>query len=87
MKKSDFWFDLPENQIAQTPVEPRDHSRLLRLDKSSGEVSHHHFYDIVDMSMTPVCSLPVSTAAKRIPAPTWNCCFWNKRNRICGKLS
>ena len=49
MKKSDFWFDLPENQIAQTPVEPRDHSRLLRLDKSSGEVSHHHFYDIVDM--------------------------------------
>ncbi|MBP1580934.1 MAG: tRNA preQ1(34) S-adenosylmethionine ribosyltransferase-isomerase QueA [Oscillospiraceae bacterium] len=49
MKKSDFWFDLPEEQIAQTPVEPRDHSRLLRLDKNSGQVSHHHFYDIVDM--------------------------------------
>ncbi len=49
MKKSDFWFDLPEEQIAQTPVEPRDHSRLLHLDKNTGEVSHHHFYDIVDM--------------------------------------
>ncbi len=49
MKKSDFWFDLPEAQIAQTPVEPRDHSRLLHLDKNTGEVSHHHFYDIVDM--------------------------------------
>ena len=48
MKKSDFYFDLPENLIAQTPIEPRDHSRLLRLDKLSGEVSHHHFYDILD---------------------------------------
>ena len=49
MKKSDFWFDLPEEQIAQTPIEPRDHSRMLRLDKNSGEVTHHHFYDILDM--------------------------------------
>ena len=49
MKKSDFWFDLPQEQIAQTPIEPRDHSRLLRLDKTTGQCSHHHFYDIVDM--------------------------------------
>lgn len=48
MKKSDFWFDLPEEQIAQTPIEPRDHSRLLVLDRKSGECSHHHFYDILD---------------------------------------
>lgn len=48
MKKSDFYFDLPESQIAQTPIEPRDHSRLLHLDKLSGEVSHHHFYDVLD---------------------------------------
>lgn len=48
MKKSDFFFDLPQNLIAQTPIEPRDHSRLLHLDKNSGEVSHHHFYDILD---------------------------------------
>ncbi len=48
MKKSDFFFDLPDELIAQTPIEPRDHSRLLRLDKNSGELSHHHFYDILD---------------------------------------
>jgi S-adenosylmethionine:tRNA ribosyltransferase-isomerase len=46
MKKSDFFFDLPPELIAQTPIEPRDHSRLLHLDKNTGEVSHHHFYDI-----------------------------------------
>ena len=48
MKKSDFYFDLPEELIAQTPIEPRDHSRLLHLDKQSGEISHHHFYDITE---------------------------------------
>ena len=46
MKKSDFYFDLPEELIAQTPLEKRDTSRLLHLDKSSGEVRHGHFYDI-----------------------------------------
>lgn len=46
MKKSDFWFDLPEELIAQTPLEKRDTSKLLHLDKNSGEVSHHHFSDI-----------------------------------------
>ena len=49
MKRSDFWFDLPEKQIAQTPVEPRDHSRLLLMNRTSGACSHHHFYDIVDL--------------------------------------
>lgn len=46
MKKSDFWFDLPEELIAQTPLEKRDTSRLLHLDKHSGEVQHMHFSDI-----------------------------------------
>ena len=46
MKKSDFWFDLPEELIAQTPLEKRDTSKLLHLNKNSGEVSHHHFSDI-----------------------------------------
>ena len=49
MKRSDFWFDLPEKQIAQTPAEPRDHSRLLLMNRTSGACSHHHFYDIVDL--------------------------------------
>ena len=41
-------YDLPEELIAQTPIEPRDHSRLLVVDRSTGEVSHEHFYDILD---------------------------------------
>ena len=46
MKKSDFWFDLPEELIAQTPLEKRDTSKLLHLDKNSGEIQHLHFSDI-----------------------------------------
>ena len=48
MKTKDFWYDLPEELIAQTPLEQRDSSRLLVLGKESGEVSHKHFYDIID---------------------------------------
>lgn len=46
MNKSDFDFFLPENLIAQTPLEKRDASRLLHLDKRSGEIEHKHFIDI-----------------------------------------
>lgn len=46
MKKSDFDFYLPEELIAQTPLEKRDTSRLLHLDKQTGEIEHKHFYDI-----------------------------------------
>ena len=48
MKLSDFMYDLPEERIAQTPVEPRDHSRLMVLHRGTGEIEHRHFYDIVD---------------------------------------
>lgn len=48
MKKSEFWFDLPEELIAQTPADPRDSSRLLVMDKKSGNLTHKHFYDILD---------------------------------------
>lgn len=48
MKKSDFWFDLPEELIAQTPAEQRDHSRLLVIGRETGELTHKHFYDIID---------------------------------------
>ena len=48
MKTSDFYYDLPEGLIAQTPIEPRDHSRLLVMNKASGEIEHKHFYDILD---------------------------------------
>ena len=46
MKKSDFYFELPEELIAQTPIQQRDHSRLMHLDKQTGEISHEHFYDL-----------------------------------------
>jgi S-adenosylmethionine:tRNA ribosyltransferase-isomerase len=47
-KTSDFYYDLPERLIAQTPIKERDHSRLLVLDKKTGEISHKYFYDIID---------------------------------------
>lgn len=46
MNKSDFDFYLPEELIAQTPLEKRDTSRLLHLDKQTGDIEHKHFYDI-----------------------------------------
>lgn len=48
MKTSDFYYDLPEELIAQHPIQLRDHSRLMRLDRATGEVEHRHFFDILD---------------------------------------
>lgn len=48
MNKSDFYYNLPEELIAQTPIEPRDHSRMLVYDRATGEIEHKHFYDIID---------------------------------------
>ena len=49
MLKSDFYFDLPPELIAQTPLPQRDHSRLLQLNPRTGEVAHHHFYDLPEL--------------------------------------
>lgn len=46
MKKSDFYYDLPQELIAQTPVEPRNASRMLKVDRKTGEVVHDHFYNL-----------------------------------------
>ena len=48
MKTSDYWYDLPEELIAQTPLLQRDSSRLLVMDRMSGQVTHRHFYDILE---------------------------------------
>lgn len=48
MKTHDFYYDLPEELIAQTPLEKRDASRLMVLDRATGEVAHRHFYNILD---------------------------------------
>ena len=48
MKTEDFDFELPERLIAQTPIEKRDASRMLILDKNPGEITPKHFSDIID---------------------------------------
>ena len=48
MKTHDFFYELPEELIAQTPLEQRDASRLMVLDRRSGGVTHRHFYDVID---------------------------------------
>lgn len=48
MKVADFDYNLPEELIAQTPLEQRSSSRLLVLNKNTGEIKHQHFYDIID---------------------------------------
>ena len=48
MKTHDFYYDLPEELIAQTPLEKRDSSRMLKLDRVSGKIEHRHFYDVID---------------------------------------
>lgn len=55
MKTSDFYFDLPQELIAQTPIEPRDASRLMTLDKRTGAVGHRHFYEIAELIRSGDC--------------------------------
>jgi len=52
MKLSDFDYNLPKELIAQEPIRPRDHSRLLVFDKKTGKIDHKHFYNIVDYFQT-----------------------------------
>lgn len=55
IKTSDFYYELPQELIAQTPIEPRDASRLMVLDKRTGQISHKHFYDILDLLQPEDC--------------------------------
>ena len=48
MKKSQFYYDLPKELIAQTPIEPRDHSRMMVLSRNNHTIEHKHFYDFID---------------------------------------
>ena len=66
MKKSDFYFDLPEELIAQDPLEDRSGSRLLMLDKNTGETKHRIFHDIVNYLAPGDCL--VLNHTKVIPA-------------------
>lgn len=66
LKKSDFYFDLPEELIAQDPLEDRSSSRLLVLNKKTGQVEHHIFRDVVDYLQEGDCLVLNNT--KVIPA-------------------
>ena len=48
LHKSDFFYDLPEELIAQTPIEPRNASRMMCVDRTDGTVTHDHFYNLCD---------------------------------------
>ena len=74
MKTSDFYYDLPEELIAQTPIEKRDTSRLMTLNKATGAVEHHHFYELVDYLAPGDCLilndsrvLPARLLGQRLP--------------------
>ncbi len=71
MKKSDFYFDLPEELIAQTPLERRDASRLLVLDKETGALEHRHFYDLPDFLQEGDCL--VLNDSRVLPARLLGC--------------
>ena len=75
MKTSDFYFDLPEELIAQTPLEKRDASRLLVLDRESGQTAHMHFFDLPKLLRPGDCLvlndsrvLPARLLGHRIPS-------------------
>lgn len=55
MKTSDFYYDLPQELIAQTPLDRRDGSRLMTLDKNTGETAHRHFYDLPNLLRSGDC--------------------------------
>ena len=74
MKTSDFYYDLPHELIAQTPIEKRDTSRLMTLDRATGAVGHHHFYDLPDFLRPGDCLilnnsrvLPARLVGQRLP--------------------
>lgn len=74
IKTSDFYYDLPPELIAQTPIEQRDASRLLTLNKETGETQHHHFYDLPNFLRPGDCLvlnnsrvLPARLIGKREP--------------------
>lgn len=69
MKLEEFVYDLPERLIAQTPVEPRDSSRLLVLNRADGSLEHRHFYDLPDYLIPG--DVLVLNRTKVLPARLW----------------
>ena len=94
MKTSDFNYQLPEELIAQTPLERRDGSRLMTLDRNTGAWEHHHFYELPDFLNPGDCLilndsrvLPARLLGQRLPGAgekrRGN--VWCARDGICGR--
>ena len=66
MKTSDFYYDLPEELIAQDPLEDRSSSRLMTVDKETGKIGHHVFSEIIDYLNVGDCLVIIDTLV--IPA-------------------
>ena len=94
MLKSDFYYDLPQELIAQTPLEPRDSSRLMKIDRKSGEITHDRFYNICDYLEKG--DLLVLNDSKVFPARLYgvsrkrvrqcSSCFFTRFHIIAGRL-
>ena len=74
LKTHDFYYDLPEELIAQTPLERRDASRLMTLDRKTGAITHRHFYDLLELLQPGDCLvmnnsrvLPARLLGHRVP--------------------
>ena len=74
MKTHDFWYDLPEELIAQTPIQQRDTSRLMTVERDTGKTEHHHFYELPDFLNPGDCLilndsrvLPARLLGQRLP--------------------
>ena len=93
MKTHDFYFDLPQELIAQTPLERRDGSRLLVLDKITGAVEHRHFYDLPEYLRPGDCLilnnsrvLPARLLGHRLPGGgACEILLLIARGRSCGR--
>ncbi len=71
MKKSDFYYDLPEELIAQTPLERRDASRLMHLDRQTGAIEHRHFYELPQLLRSGDCL--IMNDSRVLPARLLGC--------------
>ena len=84
MKRQDFYYDLPQELIAQDPLEDRSSSRLLVLDKKTGETQHHTFREVINylnpgdclvINDTKADSGPARSARRKKPAQRSKYCF------------
>lgn len=71
MKKTDFYYDLPEELIAQTPLERRDASRLMHLDRQTGAIEHRHFYELPQLLRSGDCL--IMNDSRVLPARLLGC--------------